>query len=291
MVDSVWFGTKGLEQWIPCPAVDVPATKQGWGDAKAFLGGGAYVRRSKVAAKRYTMSWVQKSRDTLAPVQDYADGLYGNGFIYYLDPFAMDRNVLPSYVAQPAQNYYDGPFMVDGVRPTLLTDPSRVNGYPVESAVYTVSPGSKCPSLYVPIPPGHTLAIGAHGASLTGNAGISVTPQVSSTGVGTATTFAPVGITSASPRFTHTFSASAGMVGVNISLISYVTASQLQLYGIIAQIRPDGQAFPDGGFISGGGSSGMQFMPGSPTYQQYSIALDRVGMSADLVETEAWTWR
>lgn len=289
MPSQVWFGTKGLEQWIPCPSVDVPATKQGYGESKAFLGGGAFVRRSKVAAKRYTMSWVQKSRDTLAPIQDYADGVYGNGFIYYLDPFAMDRNVLPSYVAQPAQNYYDGPFVVDGVRPALLTDASMTNGYPVESAVYTISPGSKCPSLYVPIPPGHTLAIGAHGQSLTGNAGISVTPQVSSTGTGTATTFAPTSLTS--PRFGYTFSASAGMVGVNISLVSYVANSQLQLYGIIAQIRPDGQAFPDGGFISGQGSSGMQFLPGSPTYSQYSIALDRVGMSADLVETEAWTWR
>ena len=157
MPSQVWFGTKGLEQWVPCPSVDVPATKQGYGEAKAFLGGGAYVRRSKVSAKRYTMSWVQKSRDTLAPIQDYADGVYGNGFMYYLDPFAMDRNVLPSYIAQPAQNFYDGPFVVDGIRPTLLTDATSVNGYPVESAVYTITSTSKVPSLYVPIPPGYTL--------------------------------------------------------------------------------------------------------------------------------------
>lgn len=291
MPSQVWFGTKGLEQWIPCPTVDVPATKQGYGEATAFLGGGAAVRRSKVSAKRYTMSWVQKSRATLAPIRDYAEGVYGNGFIYYLDPFEMDRNILPSYLAQPAQNFYDGPFVADGVRPTIVTDATSVNNYPVESAIYTLTATSKVPSVYIPIPPGHTFGIGVHGQLLSGNARVSITPQISSTGLGTMTDVPTYNNLATAPLITHTFAASSGIVGVNISL-NATTASQLQLYGIVGQVRPDGQDFSGNvPFMSGQGSSGMQFLPGSPTYSQYSYALDRVGMSADLIETEAWTWR
>ena len=41
---------------------------------------------------------------------------------------------------------------------------------------------------------------------------------------------------------------------------------------------------------SGLGQAGMAF-DGWPTISEYSSALDRVGMSAKLVETEPWTWQ
>ncbi len=293
MPSQVWFGTKANMQWIPCPSVDVAATKQGYGATVGFLGGGAWVRRSKTSAKAYSMSWVQKSRDTLRPILDYAEGVYGDGYIYYLDPFAMDKNVLPAWFAQPAQNYYDGPFLVDGVRPTLVTDDTSTNGRPVESAVYKISPSSNVPSVFIPIPPGHTFGIGAMGQIQSGFARVSVTPVLSPTQLGTTVTIASFSNPLTAPLVSDFFAASSGIIGVNVSLQATSNNSLFQLNSVMAQVRPDGESFPTGPgqFISGQGTSGLKFQPGSPTYSQYSHALDRVGVSANLIETEAWSWR
>jgi hypothetical protein len=283
----VWFGTKQFMQWIPAPLVDVAASKQGFSAEASFLTGGAWVRRSKGAAQTYTMSWNRKTRDELRPIMDYADGLYGNGYIYYLDPFAMDDNVLPTYWATPYQNYYDGPVIVDGKRPALITNATSTNGYPIESAQYTITSTSNSPSIYIPIPPGYTFHMGAHGSLISGNASVKVTPQVTGVTTGTAANLTLL-TTASTTRTNYTLQANAGFVGVTVSMTSTSTGV-LQLDGLIAQVLPDGQSPAAGGFISGQGSSGLQFRK-QPTYSQYSIAFDMVGLAVDLVETEAYQW-
>lgn len=284
---NVWFGTKDYMQWIPAPAVDVQAGKQGYAGAASFLGGGAWVRRSKTAAKRYAMSWNMKGRDEVRPILDYADGIYGNGFMYYMDPFAMDKNVFPSYVAAPYMNYYDGPFIVDGTRPTLVNSVTA-NGYPVESAVYKLTSTSSVPTVFIPIPQNHVAYIGAHGSVVTGNASVTVTPVVSSIATG-ATTDLTLLSRSTMTRTNYSLAGSAGYIGVNVSMRSTSTG-QLQLDGLIAQVAPEGAVLPSGGFISGQGSLGLSFA-NQPSYSEYNAALDRVGVSVELVETEPWTWQ
>lgn len=284
---QVWFGTKSFMQWIPAPAVDVSAGKQGFANAAQFTNGGAWVRRSKASAKRYTLSWNMKSRDEVRPILDYADGLYGDGFIYYVDPFAMDNNVLPAYLAAPYINGYDGPFTVDDARPAIINNGTSVNGYPVESAQYKVTSTSKVYSVFIPIPPDHTIHIGAHGALQSGNASVTVAPVFNPTSTG-----APGNLTllarNSTTRTNYALPANNGYMGVEISLRSTSTGI-IQLDGIVAQILPDGAVMSSGGFISGQGSSGMSFAS-QPSYSEYSAALDRVGASVELVETEAWSW-
>lgn len=284
----VWFGTKAYMQWIPAPAVDIRAGKQGYQAEANFLNGGTWIRRSKAAARRYNMSWNMKTRDEVRPILDYADGVYGNGYLYYVDPFAMDKNVFPPYWASPYINFYDGPVIVDEVRPTLVTNTTSTNGYPVESAQYRVTSTSKIPSVFLPIPPDHTIYIGAHGSVQSGNAAVTVTPVVSSVSNG-ATSNLTLLTSTTMTRTNYSLSANAGFIGVTVSMTSTSTGL-LQLDGLIAQIAPDGAVLPPGGFISGQGTSGMQFVS-QPSYSEYSAAMDRVGVSVDLAETEAWAWQ
>lgn len=286
--NKVWFGTRNYMQWVSAPAVDIQAGKQGYANTISFLGGGAAVRRSKAGAKRYSMAWNMKHREDIEPILDYADGLYGNGYIYYMDPFAMDRNVLPAYLAAPYINYYDGPFVVDDTRPTLTTAITSSNGYPLESALYKLTASSKVPSVFVPIPEGHTLYIGAHGSVQAGNGAVTVTPWTSAVGAGT-TVNLPFLSTGTTQRTNSQWSYANGVQGVTISLRTTSTGT-LQLDGLIAQVAPDGAVLPSGGFISGQGSSGLSFAS-SPSVSQYSAALDRVGCAVELIETEAWAWQ
>lgn len=288
MAEVVWFGTKNYMQWVAAPAVDVGASKSNSGTVANFTHGGAWVRRSKGGSRTYSFSWNKRPRDEMRVITDYADGIYGNGYLYYLDPMAMNKNALPTYWASPFVNYYDGPVIIDGVRPTLITNSTSVNGYPIESVQYTVTSTSNVPSVFIPIPPGYTAHIGAHGSLISGNASVKVTPVIGPLSVGTAVNLTLL-TPSSTTRTNHTVAASGGYIGIYVSFASTSTGV-IQLDGLIAQVLLDGETVPTGGFISGQGSSGLQFKPPGPSVSQYSAALDMVGVSADLIETEAWQW-
>lgn len=284
---KVWFGTKAFMQWVPAPAVNVRAGKAGYQSQVNFTNGGSWVRRSKTSAKTFGFSWNMKHRSEIQPILDYADGVYGNGYIYYSNPFAMDRNALPAYWATPFMNYYDGPVIVDGVRPTLMNNGSSTNGYPVESALYALTSTSNVPSVFIPIPPGYTAHVGAHGSLASGSATVRVIPELSAVASGT-----PVDLTLLSTSTTTltnaTFSGNT-YIGITITMRS-ASAGSLILDGLIVQVLPDGAVPPSGAFISGQGQSGMSFIS-QPSVSEYNAALDRVGVSVELVETEAWAWQ
>lgn len=284
---QVWFGTKANMRWIPAPAVDVQAGKQGYQSQVMFTNGGAWVRRSKAAHRRFMFAWNMKLIDEVQPILDYADGMYGNGYLYYLNPFWSDKNALPSYWAAPFINTYDGPVIVDGVRPTIVNTNTSTNDYPVENAVYTITSTSKVPHIFVPIPPGYTAHVGAHGELDSGSATVRVIPELSAIASGT-----PVDLTllttATDVRTNATFSGNS-YIGITITMNS-ASSGSLILSGLIVQVLPDGSVPASGGFISGQGQSGMSFAS-QPSVSEYSAALGRIGVSAELIETEAWAWR
>lgn len=280
MAGLVWFGTRSRMQWVPAPAVDVPSGKVGYEAGANFLNGGAYVRRSKASAKKFSLSWNMKHRDDIRPILDYADGLYGDGYIYYANPFAMDKNMLPAYWATPFINGYDGPLLVDGARPTLSSS-AYTNGYPVQSATYAVSSSGEKPSIYIPIPPGYRAHVGIHGAVVSGGARVVISELVLDSPVNTVTAT----LLGKSGALTNFISAS-GTEAITLT-INASTSGSIRLDGLIVQVLPEGSVSPVGEFISGQGTSGMSFAS-QPAVSEYSAALDRVGVSADLIETEAW---
>lgn len=290
---DMWFATKQYGQWIPCPRVNMQAGKISWGAMSKYLGGGNYVRRSTAAAKEYSMEWALNSRDALRPVLDFADGMYGTDDVYFCDPFAMDKNVLPAHWASGYINAIDGPLtantfsqwppsttgIMTGVsRPSLISSNQSINGFPMQSGG---SFGEH--RLFIPIPIGYSIWFSIHAAA--SNPGGLVEINVLEKGVVVSGPFFPATNTLTDPVLSgfSTFAATAHR-GIEIKL-----SGELYYTGMMAQIIPTGVT-PDvyGGFKSGQGHSGLQFAPPGVEYYEYSSALDKVQASATLVEVGSW---
>lgn len=272
-MNRMYFGTRERMTWIPCPAIDADLSKAGWAATGRYLNGGGWVRRSATAGKVYRFSWNLTTQAELRKFLDYADGLYGQGPFYFIDPFATE-NVLPAYWASPRLAALDAPPLVIDQRPELVDTPENTYGYPTKSAVYTFDADDEFAELWIPIPEGYSLHVGVHG-SATGDAGVRVTPQDS-----TPTTPALLGVTT--PELTnHVVS------GVRSATLSVAGTGTLTLAGVVAALLPDGQPAPTGYFPSGQGHSGCDF-ENYPSVNGYSAALDKVGATATLIEVGAW---
>lgn len=282
--NKIWFGTRAHMQWVVAPQINMEAGRRGYAATAGYINGGAFVRRSATAAKGYNLSWTLKKRDEIRAITDYADGVYGPGAIFFLDPFAMDRNVLPQYLAVPALGAIDAPLLIgeyDDDRPTIgATTPNNL-GYPVNSAVFNLDANSVANPVWVPCPPGYSLWVGVHGGT-TGTAGVRITPTLSSGGTGTVVTPTLLSATN-----TQRVNTQVNGDNYNGALISLGGVGTLTLHGLIAQVLPNGVTPDTGGFVSGQGHSGCSFVE-EPTLTNYSAALDRVGLSVNLVETEGW---
>lgn len=283
----MYFGTRGHMQWVPACAVNPDFSKVGWSTQMQYLNGGAGVRSSSGSHKEYQMSWNSHSRDSLRPISDYADGMYdsvaGVNLIYFLDPVAMDKNILPYMWSVPSQNISDGTTLTPGQDPTVVTTPTNSLGYPARSAVYAANVSSS--TVWIPVPSGYTAWVGAHGTA-TGAAGVVVTPT-SGMGSLTPSTLTMLPVTSTT-RVNASFD-SAVCDGITISLtnLGSISTEQMTLSGLIVQVLPTGVIPATGGFISGQGNSGCQFAE-KPTQTPRSAALDKIGMTARLIETGSW---
>lgn len=282
MAGQFWFGTRGYMQWVAAPAINMDATKKGWATQTNYLNGGAYVRKSLAAHKEYSLAWNLTTRERIRAISDYADGLFGQGPIYWADPFVMDTNMLPAYWASPFMGIYDGPILNEQatLRPTSTPTPANTLGYPAESAVYTIGAGTK-PSVWIPIPPGYVAWVGFSGSAGTGGL-LQATPTTGVSTLGTPVSLTPLSVTDPN-RVNQSFDGNV-YNGVQLSLAGTGT---IVLSGIMVQLLPNGSVPFTGSFISGQGHSGCQFAS-QPLLTQYNAIMDRVGLSAVLVETNAW---
>lgn len=278
MAGRMWFGTKERMTWVKCPAIEADLTKGNWSTEGVFLNGGAYARKSAYSHKRYQFAWNLASHQDIYDILDYADGLYGQGLIYFLDPFAISTNVLPLGWAVPRLQAEDAPPLIRDAnsRPTLVATAANTYAYPTQSAVFTLADGDVIDSVYIPVPPGYEFHFGVHG-SATGTAEFRIT-----TDEDVATVVTPLGVTS--PQLTNTVISDT--TGVTISAWGI---GNLTVAGMLGQVLPGGSPAPTGRFLSGRGHSGCSFV-GTPSINGYSApdALDKIGASAVLIETGAW---
>lgn len=284
MVNQMWFGTRDYMTWVPFPSVNVDASKAGRFSQTDYLNGGAAVKRSANAHKVYNLSWAMKTRAELRVVTDFADQLFGEGAIYWADPFAMDANMLPQAWASPVLGGLDAAILNGTtVRPTLVNTPTNPLGYPTRSALYTTGAVAvvDLPTVWVPIPPGYVAWVGAHGNVGTGGV-VVVTPTINASSAGANTSLTMLAVTSTT-RVNASFS-SASYDGI---LVRLGGSGTLTLAGLIVQLLPIGATPATGGFISGQGHSGCTFAE-QPSLTQYNAVLDKVGLNVKLVETEQW---
>jgi len=281
---TMWFGTRGYMKFVPCPLVDSDMSKVGWQSSAQYLNGGTRVRSSVTAHKEYNLAWGLQERDNIRTVTDYADGVYGDELIYFVDPFAADKNVLPQYWATPALGIEDAPILTGTAKPAIVQTDSNTNGYPRNSAIYYVVTTDPKKSIYVPIPPGHTAWVGFHGQKPDDStAYVRVRQAIGTTGYGTSTTLTPLTVDTTT-RVNASFNSSSTVHGIVLDLQGSGT---LIMTGLIVQILKTGVTPAEGGFISGQGNSGCKFAE-QPKLQNYSSAMDKSALTAKLVEVGAW---
>ena len=284
MRKQIWMGTRQYSTWVPAPSIDMASSKVGWATKMQYKGGGAAVRRSTAAHREYQMAWNLLPRDEARKITDFADRLHGDGLIYWLDPFAADKNLLPQFWASPVQGLDDGiPLVENGrVRGTAVTTEVNGLGYPSTSVRYNVKEDSFLPEIYVPIPLGHTAWIGARGVEGTGGKLTYAAGRGESVSDFTNVTF--LGVNDVT-RFNASIDS---LNGTNTGVVlKFGGSGTVTVTGIMVQVLPTGRTPAPGGFISGQGNSGCEFAD-QPEVSQYSAALDQVGVTATLVETGAW---
>ena len=284
MASTFYFGTRGYMRDVRAPTINAGASSIRWQSQKAlYLSGGAYIRSSVASHKEYDFSWTLAPRAELRKMTDFAMNQFGPPPFYWLDPFAMDVNLLPSYWGSPFIAGYDGPIL-DGqplIRPALTPTPGNSYFYPIESAIFTVGAVTTRPSVWVPVAPGYTIWVGAHGAAGTGGV-VVATPTSGTVGTGTAVNLTMLPVTS-STRVNQSFDGNT----YNGVLISLGGAGTVTLSGIIVQVFATGVTPPLGDFPSGQGHSGCTF-ENLPTLVEYSSGLDLIGITAKLTEINGW---
>lgn len=173
---TMYFGTKERMAWVKCPAINADISKVGWSASATYINGGAFVRKSSTGHKEIGFSWNLAKQAELDTILDYADGLYGDGPFYFLDPFATTNNLFPQYWAAPRLAAEDAPLLIKGQTPSLTATPGNTINLPTMSASYTCHYGDTYASMYFPIPSGYALNLGIFG-NTTGTAQAVVIPD------------------------------------------------------------------------------------------------------------------
>ena len=176
--EQMWFGTEDYATWIEPPLAGADSSPQAWSSDGVTLNGFGYAFNSVNSHKVYNYAWSGAStRQAAQQMRDFANGLYGTGKIYFIDPTIRELNVLPARWANPVMTAdYEGPSLTPGLEVQRTIQASgAVNGLPASVATYdfaqyvtTVTDLNQY-SVYVPIPEGYAIVVTAFGNSSTGN--------------------------------------------------------------------------------------------------------------------------
>lgn len=297
---KVYFGNASKQVWINAPQSGMSASSTGWINETQLLNGQTHIKRSQGSHRRFEMNWLGSLNapdleDNLHTIKDFADGLYGPGPFFWNDPYATKSNMFAPAWAAPAMSVGTDWEAIcpdnAGVTKEVVTTASisslvgnNTYGYPINAAKFTApgNPTLESNKFTFYIPAGYTLWIGLHGHhGTTGKAYIK--PYKAGT-AGTAVELTPLGVNTAT-RFSTSISSTVGDKAE--FYLAKVDSGQcvFHIVGIMAQILPTGTSPSVGNFISGRGTTGLEFGE-FPQVEYYSANINngQVGMSATLVE-------
>lgn len=286
------------------PLRGAESTPSAWSANGTLLNGGGFGFNSFGSHKRYTYEWPSTSTPQDAQkMKSYFDGTYGRGLVYFLEPGIYGTNVLPASWADPSKSVRnDAPSLVYDVEPSAVpTSGSGANDLPVQSAQYdlsTVSPRSTPTpdsSVFIPIPPGHTLLVGAF-YSATGSGGVFASPVNQNGAVEAAVRLTPKGNTDpeiVTDEFSGNIRGVRLWVGREDALPSLVTltamcARLLETSDLSSPAKV--AAVKTGPWVGGQGNSGCRFA-GPPSYVTNGpINGGQIGFAASFVEVGSWVY-
>ena len=287
MTSVVYFGTKDKQSWIKAPSSPLNASSVGWAAKTQLLNGRASVRRSTGSHREFAAEWFGELNSgldsSLQEIKNYADGLYGEGPFYWIDPFAAGQNILPPHWAAPMLTEGDWPNLASDLVPTF-TKATVANGFPIKYASYPAGDAYESTvKLTIIIPSGYKLHFGWHGPAASPSTGVRITPYLRATGAAV-TSLNPARLNAGGALRTNTQLNGATYSYVEIFLAADLEQS-IDITGMIAQVLPDTASVASGGFIAGKGTTSLQF-EGSPEIEYYSSSIGngQAGMSVNLVE-------
>lgn len=299
-----WFGTEERAGWFATPLQGADSSPSAWGVDGTLLNGGGYSFNSFGSHKRYVYEWPQSSSpETAQMMKSYRDGTYGRGLLYFLEPGIYRTNILPAHWADPSMSLNnEAPSLVYGNDPVAVpTSGGSSLLLPVASAQYDLStttpqtiptPDS---SVFLPIPEGHTLFLGAFYSS-SGTGGIYVTPVNTNGTLGDAVKLTEKDNSDTDvvvDEFSGDVSGVRVWVGRTDSSSSSVTIAAMcgRLMETSDTLVPAKVAkMVAGPWIGGQGHSGCRFL-GTPSYVTNSpVQGGRIGFAASFVEVGSWVY-
>jgi len=291
MADKMWMGipTKHM-QWVPCPLIDSTITRKRYVDRVQFENGGGDVARSSAYQMEYNFSFSGPAHELegIDAFNKYASGFYGDGLIYVAHPATFETNLFSAAWASPG-------LIERGWKNIYLNTPNFINtstnsyNQPQRTAEFYISTAVNFPTekFTIPIPPGHTLNIGASGTKA-GTAVVQVRPVNPNGTYATKVNLTLLNPTS-STRMNQTFSGDT-YSAVEVYLTRTSTApSSIELTSMMAQLYVS-SATPTlpTSHIPGQGSTGMVFADDAIVETYSYMHPPRKGISTTLVEVEAW---
>lgn len=287
MASVVYFGTKDKQSWIKSPSSGMRSGSVGWSTKTQLLNGRASVRRSAGSHREFSAEWFGNLNSgldsSLQEIKNYADGLYGDGPYYWVDPYAASQNVLPPHWAAPMLTGKDWPKLAPELSQALVSDPYD-NNFPVKTVTYSALDAYESTNkLTLIIPNGYTLHFGWHGPAAAAAYGIRLVPYLRATGLAD-TAIDAVRLDAGETTRTNTEVDGADYSRVEI-FIATDAEQDVEITAMIAQILPTGTVVATGGFIAGKGTTALEF-ENSPDIEYYSAAIGdgQVGMSANWIE-------
>lgn len=301
MSECFWFGTEERMGWMPAPLRGASSNPSGWSAGGTTLQGGGWAVHSWDTHKEYMFEWHESSSPEVAQrMKSYRDGTFGRGLLYFLDPSTYEINVLPSRWADPSMALNDeSPSLLYGVSPTpVTTSGGEGNMLPVQSASYAVTTAAASTpaaddSLFVPIPEGYTLHLGAF-YSYTGAAGVWATPVNSNGTNGTAVRLSPLdldGTTVSGNTFASPLRGVRLWLGRSSSATSAMTITALSGRLVPTSLSaPQVAIIMQSPWLGGQGHSGCRFLQ-PPTYITNSaVSGGKIGFAASFTEVGSWVY-
>lgn len=284
--DQMWFGTEGNMGWIETPQTGADVSPTGFSVDTTNLLGGGYVRNSWGSHKVHNFSWGNSATPALASlIQSYRDGSYGRGLIWFHDPMYYQINILEARVADPSMALnYEAPPLIRDLWPRSTPTASNPNLLPALTAIYDVPDGYDAETaedeIFIPIPPGFTLQIGAVYTTTDTDADLYYRTLAGTTAI----TQTATGASNLMPQSV------IGQPWVRIGMRNTSGATRaISITAMIARLLPPGEAAePPAPWMKGHGHSGCRFV-GNPTLINYNgVNGGQVGMACTLKETGAW---
>lgn len=291
MAGQVYFGNKNKQLWIKAPNSGMKASAVGFVSENQFLNGGGSVTRSRASHRKFSSTWTGSMNTTdtaenLNVIKDFADGLYGDGPFYWIDPFAAAKNILPPHWAAPMLAEKDWTDLSAGTIAPTFVAASVANNYPMKYAQYVTTNNYESElKLTIIIPVDYALNFGWHGPSGSSASGIRIVPYLRSTGLAD-TALNPTRIDAGSNTRTNVKIKGDTYTHVEIFLAT-TTAATVKITAMIAHVLPENLSAAIGPFVSGRGTCALEFAS-FPQIDYYSSAINNgwIGMAVDWLEVE-----